>query len=222
MLDPDAADTVLLELLNEPEYESVAATALLKLAPDRDDRAGIWKEKKLRELWEARVRLRPGVSTNHAGLVILLYLQAESLLSLTNAPLRKSRTVRVSIEGIDKGAGRIRCARLYGSDPARPSNPERVTSWWWSSLEILETLLFNGIVLPSAETLKWFNAILEKVRPHRYDSQQVAPLLQALCLLPFIDAPPVGIAKIGEVIAQLKFFAHQLRGVRFPRSGTAV
>ena len=55
--------------------------------------------------------------------------------------------------------------------------------------------------------------MLERVRLHRYDSQQVGLLLQALCLLPFIDTPATGIAKVGEVIKDLKLYAHQLRDV---------
>ena len=93
------------------------------------------------------------------------------------------------------------------------SIPEKVTSWSWQSLEIFETLLFNGVVLPAEPTLRWFNAVLERVRLHRYDNQQMGLLLQALCLLPFIDTPATGIAKVGEVIRDMKFYVHQLRDV---------
>ena len=58
LLDPDHADTVLLELLTEPEYEQFAAGALLQLArlPVTSQPAvgPFGRKKSYKEIWEAR------------------------------------------------------------------------------------------------------------------------------------------------------------------------
>jgi hypothetical protein len=190
MLHPDAADTVLLDLLKEPEYEGVAATALLKLARTERIEAGFGKKRDYRELWEARVRLRPSgfneprrkrYSAALADRVAALLDECATAKEPGQYEFRLRELTKV-LAALDALGSRALIMRVL-------SIPERVTSWLWTSLEILESLLFGGVVLPFAETLKWFDALLERVRPHRYDSQQIGLLLQALCLLPFVDIP---------------------------------
>ena len=54
LLDGDSADTVLLDALTEPEYERVAAEALVKLASAAKVEAGFGKKNDYHKLWEAR------------------------------------------------------------------------------------------------------------------------------------------------------------------------
>jgi hypothetical protein len=83
----------------------------------------------------------------------------------------------------------------------------------WPVVQALDTLLFNGIVLPTDETLGIFNTLLGHVRSHFWDDQQVGLLIHALCLLPFVANAASGVAKIREVIAELKLRTYQLRDV---------
>jgi hypothetical protein len=216
LLDGDSDDGVLLEALKEPEYERVAAEALVKLTSTQKVEAGFSKKKDYDKLWETRRgRRRDGFNESRrkryaaalADRLTAMLAEWEAADAKEQAPYEfRLKELTKSLAALDALASMPLILRVL-------SIPERVTSWSWKSLEIFETLLFNGVVLPAEPTLKWFDAVLERVRPHRYDSQQVGLLLQALCLLPFIDTPAIGIAKVGEVTRDLKLFAHQLRDV---------
>ena len=68
-------------------------------------------------------------------------------------------------------------------------------------------------MLPTDETLKIFGTLLGHVRSNLWNDQQVGLLTHALCVLPFIENAAVGIAKIREVVAELKLRTYQLRDV---------
>ena len=51
------------------------------------------------------------------------------------------------------------------------------------------------------------------MRLHLWDDQQVGLLIHALCLLPFIENAAAGIAKIREVVRELRLRTYQLRDV---------
>ena len=216
LLDGDSADAVLLDVLKEPEYERVAAEALVKLASTEKVEEGFGKKKNYDKLWETRrgrgqggfhESRRKRYAAALADRITAILAEWGAADAKEQAPYEfRLKELTKSLAALDASGSVPLILRVL-------SIPERVTSWSWKSLGIFETLLFNGVVLPADSTLKWFDAVLERVRLHRYDDQQVGLLLQALCLLPFIDTPAIGIAKVGEVIADLKLFAHQLRDV---------
>jgi hypothetical protein len=216
LLDPDSADAVLLDALKEPEYERVATEALVKLASTEKVEAGFGKKKNYDKLWETRrgsgqggfhESRRKRYAAALADRITAMLVEWGAADAKEQAPYEfRLKELTKSLAALDASGSMPLILRVL-------SVPERVASWSWKSLEIFETLLFNGVVLPADPTLKWFDAVLERVRLHRYDSQQVGLLLQALCLLPFIDTPATGIAKVGEVVRDLKLYAHQLRDV---------
>ena len=216
LLDADSADAVLLDALREPEYERVAAEALVKLASTEKVEAGFGKKKDYDRLWETRRgRGQGGFNDSRrkryaaalADRITAMLAEWEAADAKEQAPYEfRLKELTKSLAALDAAVSMPLILRVL-------SIPERVTSWSFKSLEIFETLLFNGVVLPAGPTLKWFDAVLEPVRLRRYDNQQVGLLLQALCLLPFIDPPATGISKVGEVIRDLKLYAHQLRDV---------
>jgi hypothetical protein len=67
--------------------------------------------------------------------------------------------------------------------------------------------------LPTDETLNIFDTLLGHVRSDLWDEQRVSLLIHALCLLPYIENAAAGIAKIREVIAELKLRSYQMREV---------
>jgi hypothetical protein len=83
----------------------------------------------------------------------------------------------------------------------------------WPIVGTLETLLFNGVTLPTEQTLKLFDTIREQVGPHLYNDQHTGLLAHALSLLPFVENASVGIQKVRQVIADLKIRSHELREV---------
>ena len=216
LLDPDAADAVLLDAIKEPEYERAAAEALVKLASTEKIEVGFGKRKDYEKLWEARRHARPGhfheLRRQRYAAVIADRVSA-MLADGATADAKGQGPYEFRLRELTKWLAKL---DAFGSMPLILRVvfiPEKVTSWSWKSLEIFETLLFSGVVLPAEQSLKWFDALLERVRVHRCDSQQVDLLLQALCMLPFIDTPTLGVAKVVEVIRDLKLMAHQLRDV---------
>ncbi len=73
------------------------------------------------------------------------------------------------------------------------------------------SLLLNGVRLQQIETLRLFDGVLQQVRPHLYNDQEVGLLVYALAILPFLDNPAAGIAKIRSVIADTELSGYQLR-----------
>jgi hypothetical protein len=216
LLDGDSADAILLDALKEPEYERVAAEALVKLASTEKVEAGFGKKKNYDKLWETRrgrghggfhESRRKRYAAELADRITAMLAEWEAADAKEQVPYEfRLKELTKSLAALDASGSMSLILRVL-------SIPERITSWSFKSLEIFETLLFNGVVLPADPTLKWFDSVLERVRLHRYDNQQVGLLLQALCLLPFIDTPATGIAKVGEVVRDLKLYAHQLRDV---------
>jgi hypothetical protein len=75
--------------------------------------------------------------------------------------------------------------------------------------------------------LALFDGVVEEVRPNYYNSSNDRGLLvKALCLLPFIDQPAVGVNKVRTTIADLKIRGYELRDVvtalGFSRNGEAL
>ena len=177
----------------------------LNWRPHEKVEAGFGKKKDYDKLWETRRGRGPGgfnesrrkrYAAALADRITAMLAEWEAADAKEQAPYEfRLKELTKSLAALDASGSMPLILRVL-------SIPERVTSWSWKSLEIFETLLFNGVVLPADSTLKWFDAVLERVRLHRYDDQQVGLLLQALCLLPFIDTPAVGIAKVGEVISR--------------------
>jgi len=216
LLDGDSADAVLLDALKEPEYERVAIEELVKLASTQKVEAGFSNKKDYDKLWETRRGRGQGgfnESRRKRYAAALADRIAAMLAEWEAADAKEQAPYEFRLKELTKALAALDAAGSMPLILRVLSIPERVTSWSFKSLGIFETLLFNGVVLPAEPTLKWFDAVLERVVLHRYDSQQVGLLLQALCLLPFIDAPARGIAKVGEVVGELKLYAHQLRDV---------
>lgn len=208
-LDREHADSVLLDLLKEPEYERDAAGALLHLASTVSSQPGFGRRKNYRELWEARAGMAPnrfdeGRKKHYAS---ALAERIEQILEVSakggqTAPydfrLKELTKVLAAIDSLGSKDLVIRVLLI----------PGRFNGW--RIVEPLETLLFNGVVLPTAETLQLIDAVVQDTRQH-YSDQEIGLLIHGLCLLPFVDNSSAGIHKVGQVIAELKLRKYQLR-----------
>jgi hypothetical protein len=217
-LAPDIADQILLEVLKEPEYEREAAWGLVQLAITSKVQPGLGfglgdsRPASYASIWEARQGRSPWTfdeerRNRHA---VAIRERIESLLEESkNAGQPRGYDFRLkeltkALAVMGGGGSTDLILKLLSSQD----------TWnGWPIVQALDTLLFNGVVLPTDETLKIFDTLLGHVRSHLWDDQQVGLLVRALCLLPFVDNPGVGVAKIREVMAELKLRNYQLRGV---------
>ncbi len=217
-LAPGTADTVLLGILKEPEYERDSAWALVQLASTSKVEAGFGfgfgfgKRTDYGKIWEARQGQLPWSfheeqRKRYAAAIrerIESILQESKEAGQTRPYDFRLKELTKTLAVIDRGGSTELILRVLS-----------VQGNWngWPVVQTLETLLFHGIVLPTDETLKIFDSLLGHVRSHLWDSQQVGLLIHALCLLPFIENAGVGIAKVREVVSELKLRRYQLRGV---------
>jgi hypothetical protein len=203
LLDPDAAETVLLDVLKEPEYERDAAGALVQLARTSKVEAGFDKKRDFRDVWEAPTRQMPSGfdEERHKRYATairdrIVNVLEENISTGQTAPYDFRLQELTKTLAVINSLGSTDLIFRVLSFPGNWSG--------WQRVQTLQTLLFNGVVLPAGETLRSFDSILEQVRSHLYDSQYVGLLTRALCLLPFVDTPSIGIKKIRAVISDLK------------------
>jgi hypothetical protein len=214
LLDHDHGDIVLLELLAEPEYEQFAALTLLQLARLPEPQLTVspfGRKRSYKEIWEARKR--PQVTGFHEERrrryadavkrriegVIEAGKKAEPV---NDFRLKEVTKVLAALDG--PGSADLIFGALLMS--ARFNG--------WQIAETLETLLFNGVTLPTEQTLALFDGIVEQVRPNYYNSSNDRGLLvKGLCLLPFVDQPDAGIKRVRQTVADLKIRGYELRDV---------
>ena len=212
LLDVDVADTVLLDVLKEPEYEREAAGALAQLARTSKIKARFGEKRDYKEVWGARAghltspfneerRKRYGTAIGDRIATILQESASTGQTAPYDVRLKELTKVLAAIDSFGSTDLILRVLSI----------PGRFNGWL--IVETLETLLFNGVTLPTQETLRLFDSIEEQVRRHFYDAQHVGLLVHALCLLPFVDNPSIGIQKVRDAIADLKVRPHQLRDV---------
>jgi HEAT repeat protein len=217
-LAPDAADTLLLEILKEPEYERDAAWALVQLASTSKVEAGFGfgfgfgKRTDYGKIWEARQgQLQWSFhEERRKRYAAAIRERVESILQESKDAGQprpydfRLKELTKALAVVDSSGSTDLILKLLSSQD----------TWnGWPVVQALDTLLFNGIVLPTNETLKIFDTLLGHVRSLLWDNQQVGLLIHALCLLPFIENAGTGVAKIREVVTELKLRSYQLRDV---------
>jgi hypothetical protein len=214
LLDTDHADTVLLELLNEPEYERDAAMTLVQLARNPAQQSPInpfGQKRDYNEIWNARTK--PQVTgfneerrKRYAGAIrgVLESMLEAGEQGQTPSDFRVKELAKLLAALDARGSADLIIRALQVSG--------RYNSW--QIAEALERLLFGGVTLPAEKTLALFDLVVEQVLPNYYNSSNDQHLLiKALCLLPFVDHPSVGIKKLREAISDLKIGGHELRDV---------
>ncbi len=213
-LDPGRAESILLQLLNEPEYEREVALALLRLAtivsPSKDFNS---KRTDYRRVWEAR-----------AGQELIGFAEGRRLrytLAIKDriievAAGRSQSDTPESFTGRLKGlSGTL--ARLDGRNSAEFIIEKlALPQPWdqWIRVDTLEALLFSGARLPAKRVLEVLNPVIEHAMTVHYNRQQADDLLsRCLCLLPFVEPPSQGIARIREIEPIKRMWGYEFQGL---------
>jgi len=213
-LDSGGAEAVLLDVLNEPEYESEAASALVRLARIRNKEEPFsFKPRDYSFVWEARAGRKPKEFDEKRRQWYAIAIK-QRINTLMDERARNAQTA--TYDGRLKGLARI-LATLDSHDSAElVLHIMAFPGKWdgWGRVDALASLLFSGVQLPTEATLNVLSPTIEHLCAQGfYDDQNVWLLIRCLCLLPFIDNPSLGIAKIRQVISKTKFPAYKLRDI---------
>ncbi|MDP1992924.1 MAG: hypothetical protein Q8K00_18070 [Syntrophales bacterium] len=213
-LDADAAETVLLEILNEPEYENEAAFALVRLAKKGSTEKFIYfKQIDYKLVWEARDGRRPSEFDEERRRRYTLAIK-QRINTLLDERARNAQTE--AYNGRLKSLS-IPLASLDSRDSAElVLHIMALPNKWdgWRRISALNSLLFNGVQLPTEKTLNVLNPTIEDMLAQGlYNDQNVWLLKGCLCLLPFVDEPSIGIGRIRQVISEKKFPIYGLRDI---------
>jgi hypothetical protein len=213
-LDSWSAEAVLLDALNEPEYESEAASALVRLARTRNTEEPFsFKPRDYSVVWEARAGRRPSEFDEERR---RRYATAIRQRINTLLDERARNAQRATYNGRLKGLARI-LATLDGHDSAElVLHIMALPGKWdgWGRVDALASLLFSGVPLPTEATLNVLNPTIEHMLAQGlWNDQNLSLLKNCLCLLPFVDDPSIGFARLRQVISETKFPLHELRGI---------
>jgi len=91
----------------------------------------------------------------------------------------------------------------------------------WGRVRALESLLFGGVQLPAKEVLQVLNPTIEQLKADgMYNDQNIGLLTNCLCLLPFVDEPSTGFARIRDVISETKLSVFRVRNIIIAAGGS--
>lgn len=214
LLDREQAEKVALSLLKDKEYVVDAAKCLLQLATvEKQENRVFLGRKDYSLIWKARngQLQREFIEDRRQRFASALKSRLSSLLEERNASsqpegyLYEIQEVAVVLAALD-GTNSVDLILEAATLPARWNG--------WRQITILETLLFSGAELPAAEGLAIVNPVIEQVLKHGlYNNNQIWLLSSALCILPFVDDPAVGIATLRAAIEKAKFPDHEMRNI---------
>jgi hypothetical protein len=212
-LDPEGAEVVLLDILNEPEYEGEAASALVRLARTKSmEEPFSFKPTDYSVVWEARAGRRPNEfdeerRRRYAAAIkqqinTLLDERAKNAQTATyNDRLKRIAKILATLDSHDSAELILHIMALPGK--------------WdgWVRVEALASLLFSGAQLPTEATLNILNPTIEHMLAQGLWNDNLSLLKNCLCLLPFLADPSIGFARLRQVISETKFPVHELRGI---------
>jgi HEAT repeat protein len=209
-LDSESVEAVLLDVLNEPEYENEASSALLHLARTRNtEKPFAIRSRDYSVIWEARAGRGPFEfdEERRRRYATAIKLRINALLDE-----RAGSIQRATYDGRLKSLAKV-LAILDSYDSAElVLQVMAFPGEWdgWVRVEALESLLFNGIPLPTEATLKVLNPTIEHTLTQ---GNGISLLTKCLCLLPFLDDPSVGFARLKQIISETNFPIYELRSV---------
>jgi hypothetical protein len=212
--DQEHADDVLLELLNDPQYERFAAETLARRARKSDgpptlennrlDFGKIWAAREGKETGEF-VEERRGRYADAIRVLVEKLLEARNAATDKGMPDYRLKQVGSALAALDARRSAKLILEVLGI-PGRHDGYTRVAS--------LESLVVAGVILPITEMMSLLAPAIEELRRDMLNNNQSAWLMQrCLSLLAFVDPPAEGIAKIRELLSELRFRPYDAGGL---------
>jgi hypothetical protein len=206
-LDPDRADTALLELLWEPEYEDDVAVALVRLAvPERRQQAWMAPAVDYDAVWAARAD--SNIGSRRRRYAAELTRRLEALLAESEGSTEPG-VLNVRLKHL---AVRLAALDAAGSAPqvlevmARSSQSDEGLR-----IAALEALLLGGAALPVAAVLPVLEPVVDYLAGRgRYENQARGLLQRCHCVLPFVDPAAAGIARVRQLLGAMPLYGYEL------------
>jgi hypothetical protein len=215
MVDPVAADQVLMELIETQEYEYVLAERLPLLARKTSDQPGFGTNRMdFKRIWKSR-----------AGEPDDSFVE-ERRSRFADAIRKGIERIQSEREGAaDKRAFDHRLKILGGAlaaiDGKRSAKlvlelMQHPGRWdGWTRVGALENLLGWGMRLSLEDVLRILDPTMQELRASGMCSDNQNAWLFARCLsvMAFVEPPAAGVAKIRELVSDLRFRPYELGGV---------
>ena len=164
-------------------------------------------------VWEARAGRRPNEFDEERRRRYATAIK-QRINTLLDERARNAQTA--TYDGRLKGLARI-LATLDSHDSAELIlHIMALPGKWdgWGRVDALASLLFSGVQLPTEATLNVLNPTIEHmVAEGLWNDQNRSLLMNCLRLLPFLDDPSIGFARLRQVISETKFPVHELRDI---------
>ena len=213
--DPEHGDEVLLEMLSEEQYERFVAEELVRRAKKSKAQPTLGiRPPAFEKVWAAREgkETEEYVEERRSRYADALRALIEKILAERAAATDKRPTehrlkpIGASLAALDAR----RSAKLILEVMAFPAGYDA-----YSRVDSLQSLIFAGVRMTLAEMMNVLGPAIEQARRDLGNSDQNRWLLdRCLSVLPFVDPPEEGIAKIKEILAGVRFFyPHDSRGV---------
>ena len=218
------SELFLLSLLNEPEYEIEAAWGLFLIAHQTMTDPNVLGARSGYPTRDFR-RFRSSVSEWRAVFVEDQRQRYADAITETILPLLRD-TNTADAQAVLYRHHRLRelAKPLAALDPQGSSSrileiaelPGRVDGW--TRVALLETLIFAGVPLPEARARTILEPVLTEFRTHGLQSGAGNLLNRLLCLLPYVDQPKLGIARLRELLVDFRVSWHDNRNLLFALS----
>lgn len=209
-LDPSNSDAVLIDLLNEPEYERDVAAELARQVAPPLAKEGFLRKVDYKRIWEARsgVREEPH-KERRKRYASAIRSHIEAVLTERSGSDQERPYFRLGQLGIA-----LAIIDSHGSADLIFYVMSLLGEWGdYSRISAFETLLFNGVALPTDSTLTLLDSSLDQWRKYGVQQQDEWLMNRFLCLLPFVDDPARGIERMRQLISELRPHGDQLQEV---------
>lgn len=213
--DPEHGDQVLLEMLSEEQYERFVAEELVRRAKKSKAQPTLGiRPPAFEKVWAAREgkETEEYVEERRSRYADALQALIEKILAERAAATDKRhaehrlKPIGASLAALDAR----RSAKLILEVMAFPAGYDA-----YSRVDSVQSLIFAGVRMTLPEMMNVLGPAIEQARRDLGNSDQNRWLMdRCLSVLPFVDPPEEGIAKIKEILAGLRFFyPHDSRGV---------
>ncbi len=215
-LDPVRAAPILSELLQEPEYEQDAAWALRDLArkkpsdrrtsegrffgaPNPDYRIVRRTPRDWMVLFDAGRRVQYAAAIRER----ITNLLAESLRDPASGREShwRARELVKPLAALDPNDS----ADLIIEVAALP------LTIGWAPIGLMEALVFGGVTLTAERALALIEPVVDRLRTHGRFNDNAGLVRHIACVLPFVDPPARGVARVRELLAEFPLASHEQR-----------
>jgi len=213
--DPEHGDEVLLEMLSEEQYERFVAEELVRRAKKSKPQPTlgirppafekVWGAREGKETEEYVEERRSRYADALRALIERVLVERATATNKRPAEYRL-KPIGASLAALDAR----RSAKLILEVMAFPAGYDA-----YNRVDSVQSLIFAGVRMTLPEMMNVLGPAIEQARRDLGNSDQNRWLMdRCLSVLPFADPPEEGIAKIREILSQVRFFyPHDSRGV---------